>query len=294
MTENRLKTLLPFTNPLLLALGALSYALGTGIARYLGRADSPLNFWLGFGWITLLILAMNLLTAYFRPPNEPLLENETLKERNWVRAAMFQISIILLSVVALLTLSLLLNGISPLALVLALLIILAAIAYALPPLRLLTSGFGELLLAVILALLLPAFSLSPQMGELHRLLGAVAFPLTALSFAFFLVLDFPTYAEDRKYERGTLLLRIGWERAIPLHHILLLAAYLLFASMPLFGLPRAIFAPAFYVAPFALFQIYYLQKIAQGAPPNWKFLKILAYSVIGLTLYVLIFTLWTR
>ena len=291
---NRLKTLLPFTNPLLLALGALSYALGTGIARYLGRADSPLNFWLGFGWITLLILAMNLLTAYFRPHNEPLLENETLKERNWVRAAMFQVSIILLSVVALLTLSLLLNGISPLALVLALLIILAAIAYALPPLRLLTSGFGELLLAVILALLLPAFSLSLQMGELHRLLGAVAFPLTALSFAFFLVLDFPTYAEDRKYERGTLLLRIGWERAIPLHHILLLAAYLLFASMPLFGLPRTIFTPAFYVAPFALFQIYYLQKIAQGAPPNWKFLKILAHSVIGLTLYVLIFTLWTR
>ena len=290
----QLKKIIPFANPPFLTLAASGYFFGAGVARYLGRADSPLNLWLGLVWVLLLVLAMNLLTAYFRPPNEPLLEDETLKERNWLRAAFFQISLGLLGVVALLTLSLLISGITALSLVLALLILFAAMAYALPPARLVTSGFGELLLSVLFALLIPAFALSLQIGEIHRLLVALAFPLLAILFAFFLLMDFPAYATDRKYERGSLLLRIGWERAVPLHHILILTAYLLFAAMPLFDLPRALFMPLFYAAPFAFVQIYWLQKITQGVPPNWRFLRFLAYSVIGLTLYILIFTLWTR
>ncbi len=295
MTEKKtLKSIIPFTNPLLLALAALSYTLGTGIARYLGRADSPLSFWLGFGWILLLILAMNLLTVYFRPHNEPILPEETLKERNWVRAALFQISMALLGGVALFTIALFQSGINLISLIFATIIFLLALLYALPPVRLITSGFGEFTLAILIALLIPAFSLSLQMGEVHRLLGAVAFPLTALALAVFLALNFPAYKDDLKYERGTLLLRISWERAVPLHHIFIFTAYLLFSAMPLFGLPRALFLPVFYVAPLVLFQIYWMQKIAEGASPNWKFLEILAYSVIGLTLYILTITFWMR
>ena len=290
----RLNPLFPFTNPFLLALTALSYTLGMGVARYLGRADSPLSFWLGFGWIFLLILAMNLLTIYFRPHNEPILPEKTIKERNWLRAALFQFSIALLGGVALLTIALFQSGINLAAFIFAAIIFSLALLYALPPMRVVTSGFGELTLAILLALLIPAFSLSLQMGEIHRLLGAVAFPLTALALAVFLALDFPAYKDDLKYERGTLLLRISWERAIPLHHILIFTAYLLFSAMPLFDLPRALFMPVFYVAPLALFQIYWMQKIGQGSAPNWKFLKILAYSVIGLTLYIITITFWMR
>ena len=291
---NKLKPLLPFTNPLLLALTALSYLLGTGIARYLGRADSPLNFWLGFGWILLLILAMNLLTIYFRPHNEPILPEETLKERNWTRAAFFQFSMALLGGVALLGIALLQSGINLIAIIFATIIFLLALIYALPPLYIAETGFGEFTLAILLSLFIPAFSLSLQMGEIHRLLGAVAFPLTALVLAGFLALDFPVYKKDLKYERGTLLLRMGWERAIPLHHILILTAYLLLSAMPLLGFPRALFMPVFYVAPLAFFQIYWMQRIAQGGTPNWKFLKILSYSVIGLTLYIFTLTFWMR
>ena len=289
-----MKKLIPFTNPLLLALAALSYTLGTGIARYLGRADAPLNSWLGFGWVFALVLAMNLLTVYFRPHNEPILAEETLKERNWVRAALFQFSMVLLGGVSLFSIALFQRGITPTVLFFALLILLLIFIYAIPPLRVARNGFGELFLAILFALFIPAFSLSLQMGEIHRLLGAIAYPLIALSLASFLALDFTTYKEDLRYERATLLFRIGWERAIPLHHILILTAYLLFAAMPLFGLPRALFMPAFFVAPLALFQIYWMQKIAQGASPNWKFLKILSYSVIGLTLYILTITFWMR
>ena len=291
----RLKHLLTFSNPLLLALAALTYTLGTGIARYLGRADDPLVFGMGFGWMILLLLAMNLLAVYFRPHNERLIEEETIVERNWLRAAAFQISGVALGVVAMLTVFLLQQSVSPIALLFALLIFFAAIAYALPPLRLITSGFGEFVLAILFALLIPAFSLTLQMGELHRLLGAVAFPLAALALAFFLVLNFPAYKEDLKYERGSLLLRVGWPRAISLHHILIFSAYLLFAAMPLIAsIPWAVISSVFLVMPFAIFQVYWMQQIANGVNPNWKFLNLLAITVLGLTTYTLTLTFWMR
>ncbi|MBT3338152.1 MAG: UbiA family prenyltransferase [Anaerolineae bacterium] len=290
----RIKHLLTFSNPLLLTLAALTYTLGTGIARYLGRADHPLLFGLGFGWVMLTLLAMNLLTVYFRPPNEPLIVEETIKERDWLRAAAFQLSLAALGVVAMLTVFLFLNSIAPSALLFAILIILAALAYALPPLRLVYSGFGEFTLAMLFALFIPAFSLTLQMGTVHRLLGAVTFPLTALTFATFLVTNFPDFSEDSKYERLTLLIRISWQRAVPLHHILVLSAYFLFAGMPLLGFPWALIAPVFLIMPFALFQIFWLQKISQGAPPNWKFLTVLSLSVLGLTTYILTITFWMR
>ncbi len=290
----RLKHLLTFTRPLTLLLAGMTYALGTGIARYLGRADSPLIFGLGFGWMILIITAMNLLSVYFRPHNEFLVEGETIPERNWLRVAAFQLSIAFLAVAAILTVFLFINGISPNASLFAVLILLAALIYAIPPLRLVTSGFGELILAILVAALVPAFAFTLQVGELHRLLAAVAFPLTALTLAVLLVFTFPAFAEDRKYERRTLLTLMGWQRAVPLHHILVFSAYLLFAAMPQFGIPWAAIAPVFLIMPFALFQIFWLQRISQGSPPNWKFLSVLAVTVLGLTTYVLTLTFWIR
>lgn len=290
----RLKPLLTFTRPLILLLAGMTYTLGTGIARYLGRADSPLIFAIGFGWMILILVAMNLLSVYFRPPNENLIEDETIPERNWLRAAAFQLAIAFLAVAAVLTVFLFINGVSPNASLFAALILLAALLYALPPLRLITSGFGELTLAILLAALVPAFAFTLQVGELHRLLAAVAFPLTALTLAVLLIFTFPNFAEDSRYEHRTLLTLMGWQRAVPLHHILIFSAYLLFAAMPQFGIPWAVIAPVFLLAPFALFQIFWMQKIAQGAAPNWKFLTLLAASVIGLTTYVLTLTFWIR
>jgi 1,4-dihydroxy-2-naphthoate octaprenyltransferase len=292
---DRLKHLLTFSNPLLLALAALTYALGTGIARYLGRADHPLLFGMGFGWVILLLLVMNLLAVYFRPHNERLIEEETIVERNWLRAAAFQISVAALGTVALLTVFFLQQGVAPIALFFALLIFLAVIVYALPPFRLITSGFGEFILTILFALLIPAFSLALQMGELHRLLGAVSLPLAVLALAFFLVLNFPAYKEDLKYERGSLLLRVGWPRAISLHHILIFSAYFLFAAMPILAsIPWTVISSVFLVMPFAIFQVYWMQQIANGASPNWKFLTILAITVFGLTTYTLTITFWMR
>jgi len=51
--------------PLYLLGGGLFYALGAGIAHYLGHAIDWQVYWLGQAWITLLQLSMIFLERYF-------------------------------------------------------------------------------------------------------------------------------------------------------------------------------------------------------------------------------------
>jgi 1,4-dihydroxy-2-naphthoate octaprenyltransferase len=172
--------------------------------------------------------------------------------------------------------------------------LLVIVAYSVPPLRLVDKGYGEALLAVQLGFLVPSISFLLQDGAYHRLLNVTIVPLTILSLAMILTLDFPSYSSDLKYARQTLLVRIGWERAVPLHHGLVVAAYVLFASTPLLGYSLSLLWPAFLTIPFALLQIYWLRNIALGAKPIWTLLTANAVAIFGLTAYFLTLTFWLR
>ena len=101
------------------------------------------------------------------------------------------------------------------------------LVYSVPPLRLIDKGFGELLLSIQIAYLSPSIAYLLQAGAYHNLVVFISTPLVLLILAMFLALDFPSYAGDMKYERNTLLARLGWERVIPFHHLLVLGAYVL-------------------------------------------------------------------
>ena len=119
-------------------------------------------------------------------------------------------------------------------------------------------------------------------------------PLTLLLLATYLVLDFPSYAEDLKYNRATLLLRLGWENALSLHLGLLVAAYILLCTSALFGFSFALLAPAFLTVPFAALQWHLLRNIAMGAKPIWSLLTANAVAVFGMTTYFLTLSFWLR
>jgi hypothetical protein len=87
---------------------------------------------------------------------------------------------------------------------------------------------------------------------------------------------------------------MGWERAVPLHHGLVIMAYVLFAFEPLFGFSLRLMWPAFLTVPFALLQIYFLRNIALGAKPIWNLLTANAISIFGMTVYFLTLTFWLR
>lgn len=295
MTLPRPLTLLRFARPLHLMFAALAYILGAGVARYLGVPQRALPFWLGLVSVTLLQASMAWLAEAFRPLAEPLEEEDTRAERLAFRKAVLLVALAALSVAAVLALLLARAGaLSPAAWLFLALSLALTLAYAVPPARFVNAGLGEFALAVQIAMLSPALGFVLQDGAYHRLVGIVSFPLTLLALACFLALDFPTYAADQKYDRRTLLRSLGWERAVPLHHGLMLGAYLLLAVAPLFGLAWGLVWPAFLTFPFALLQIYFLRNLALGAKPNWKLLTVNARAVFGLSAWLLTFAFWLR
>lgn len=292
---SRLLTLLRLSRPLYLLLAALTYLLGVGVARYLGKTQTPAVFWLGLLGVLFSLIAMNLLAEVFRPINAPMIPGETFADRRAVRDAALYISIAALASLAVIAFLLVKDGrVTPHVLVFLVLSLVIIIVYSVPPLRLFDKGFGEFLLAIELAYIAPSIAFLLQAGGLHRLLNSVAVPLVFLALASLLALDFPAYAGDLKYERRTLLTRLGWERAVPLHHGLVLAAYVLFAVTPLLGFSFALLWPAFLSLPFGLIQIYWLRNISLGAKPIWTLLTANAIALFGLTAYFLTLTFWLR
>ncbi|MGD0613614.1 MAG: hypothetical protein ABSB41_19120 [Anaerolineales bacterium] len=288
-----LRSFLRITRPPFLILAALADALGAGISRYLGK---PLNL-LVFGLGLLITLALQitafLLMETFRLPFTPLAQGETHRDREQLRILLLQSSGAALAISAVAVVSLFyLHLLSlPVSLILILLFLMPVI-YAVPPFQLERSGFGEFVLAIYLATLLPVFSFLLQAGEYHRLLAMTTFPLTLLALAFLLVLNFPTFASDQKTARQTLLTRLTWQRAIPIHHLLVLAAFLFLAADPYFGFPWRLMWPVFLALPFAGLQIYWLQRIGRGGRTQWNLLISLAYASFGLTVYLLTLSFW--
>ena len=285
--------ILRLSRPLFLLLAALTYFLGAGIARYLGHPLALQTFWMGLFGVVLMHISMNLLGEVFRPINEPIIKGETIADRKAVHDAALFVSIAGLTIVAVIAFLLFKEGhlATPAWFYLAL-SLLVLLIYSVPPLRLIDKGYGEVLLAIQLGFFIPSISFILQSGGYHRLLNATVVPVTFLCLASILALDFPSYSEDLKYARQTLLVRMGWERAVPLHDGLVIMAYVLFAFEPLFGFSLGLLWPAFLTIPFAILQIYFLRNIALGAKPIWTLLTANAISIFGMTVYFLILAFW--
>jgi 1,4-dihydroxy-2-naphthoate octaprenyltransferase len=281
--------------PLHLFLASLAYCLGSGMARYLGRPIQIAPFVLGLLAVLAIQAAAFWLVEYFRLPLMPLEKNETPRIREGLRAGLFQFSMALLTGSGAIIVTLLIAQLLPTpAGIFMGLIVFCFVIYAVPPMRLSEVGYGELIQAIALGTLFPAFAFSLQYGEFHRLLAFATFPLTLLALAYLLVNDFPTFVEDQKYGRHSMLTRLTWQHAIPIHHLLVLLCFLFFAVTPLFGYPWGLVWPVFLVLPFALVEIVWLQRIARGGRTLWRFLIPLASAVFGLSVYLLALTFWIR
>jgi len=284
---------LKLTRPLHLLLAALTYTLGASIPAYLGKPFQPLPFSLGLAGVLLAQLSMSLLAEVFRPHNESLVEGETPQQKETLRNNALYISIAALSSTAFIIYLLYIDQVLVLpSVILYLSSFILVLAYALPPIRLLDRGFGELTLAAHIAYIIPSIGFLLQAKENHRLLAVIIIPLTALALAYFLVINFTTFPTDQKYQRGTLLRRLTWERAVPLHHSLIVFAYAIFAIAPSLGF--SILWTAFLTLPFALLQIVLIRNISLGAKPNWTLLTATALAVFGLTTYFITLTFWLR
>ena len=291
------------SRPLFLLGGILLYALGAGIARYLGASIVWGDYFIGQVWVTSLQLSAQYLNEFFDSPDDLRNPNRTpfsggsgtIGPGQLSRSTALYAAATTLTITASLTVILFEQAdISPVLMMLMGLSFLGAVFYSVPPIDLSTSGYGELVASILVANFVPFFAFLLQTGELHRLLVMTTFPLTALHLAMMLAFEFPDYASDVKYEKPTLLVRIGWRNGMVLHNLLILSAFFLLGLAMVFELPVLIALPAFLPLPLGLLQIWQMRRILAGARPNWTALTLPALVLFASTAYLLAFAFWTR
>lgn len=107
-------------------------------------------------------------------------------------------------------------------------------------------------------------------------------------------LQFETYGEDLKKGRQALLVSIGWEHGITLHHILIALGYLGLGFYLYISGAWTIAWPVLLMMSVSLLEIWQLQRIAAGMRPNWGLLKANAIIQYLGVVYILLFAFLTH
>ncbi len=286
------RQVLAWLHPWILAAHTVTYLLGLGAARYLGAAlDTPAG-WLGWLWTLSLQAGFFLLEGVWADAQRASAPPPPERVRLERRAVLAGFA--LLALTASLTVGL---AHAPGAGVSTWVLMAFSFAllgwYALPPWEGARRGYGEILLAVVGSNLVPALAFALQTGTVHRLLAMVTFALPFLYLASRLALELETYAQDVKYLRYTLLLRLGWERGMRVHNGLVGAALLVMGIALGTGLAPRLGLPPLLSLSWGGFQIWYLGRIRDGMAPDWRILRLSAILLYALPACLTVFTLWS-
>jgi 1,4-dihydroxy-2-naphthoate octaprenyltransferase len=173
----------------------------------------------------------------------------------------------------------------PFCLPLSLLMFALAWEYSAPPLRLHSTGLGEIAAVFIVTILVPllAFYLqSPGLGGIRVLLLALA-PLSALQFAMLLAVEFPDAASDASVGKRTLVVRLGQRRGAILYSAATAAAFAILPILVAAGLSARIAVLAALLAPAGAWRAV---RVAQGEwsdAARWERLTFCAVFVLMMT-----------
>jgi len=107
-------------------------------------------------------------------------------------------------------------------------------------------------------------------------------------------LQFETYGEDLKKGQQALLVSIGWEHGMTLHHILVALGYLGLGFYLYMSGAWAIAWPVLLMMSVSLLEVWQLQRIAEGMRPNWGLLKATAITQYLGIVYILLFAFLTH
>lgn len=282
------------TRPIFLAGGALLYALGAAIAYYLGRTIDPGSYLLGQGLVLCIQLMAQYLNEYFDFTGDRANQNRTAlsggsgvlgSEGLRPQVALYAAISVLALAASLATVLLMTTGSSLTAWLILGMGFLGAFAYSAPPLRLVSSGYGELMASVLVAALVPSFGYALQSESLHLMLALASFPLVALHMAMLIALELPDYTADQKSGKHTLLVRLGWRMAMRIHNGAIILAALSLIGATLIGLPIRIAISMAIALPLAAAQIWHMWRIRRGLTPLWRTLTLGAVALFVLAAY---------
>ncbi len=277
--------------PLFLGGGFVLYALGAAVAVVHGHTIDPVLYLLGQAAVTFFQLMTHYANDYF--DYEADCANTT--STRWSGGSRVLVGgelpcrvalgMALLLAAAGLGVTLALAGMErtgSLALPALVVVLVLSWEYSAPPLRLHSSGFGEIVVALVVTALVPfsGFYLqAPDLVGMRVLLLAVA-PLCCLQFAMLLAIEVPDAAGDRAVGKRTLVVRLGPKRVTRLYMLAVAAAY---ASLPVLaatGLPKAIALVTAAPAPVALWRIARTHAGDFRRPKRWESVTFWAVALL--------------
>jgi 1,4-dihydroxy-2-naphthoate polyprenyltransferase len=298
-----IQLLVKLSRPFFLLGVAVLYGLGAGIAHYLGITVDWNAYFIGQAWVSLLQLSTQFLNEYYNAegdesnPNRTILTGGSgaigpgkLPRRSALLAAMTCLAgLASLTVVLIATLK---PGLE--VYLIMFLAFLGGFFYSTPPIKLESTGYGELTTTAMVAFMVPSFAFLLQTGEMHRLIAMSSFPLAALMMAMMLAFELPDYATDLKFGKRTMMVRLGWQNGMGMHNILVLSAYLVLMLARLFDYPWFATLAGLLTLPIGIFQIWQMRSIANGGKPNWNLLTTGALALFGSMAYLVAYAFWTH
>lgn len=141
--------------------------------------------------------------------------------------------------------------------------------YSAPPLRLHSTGFGELSVALVVPGLTPALGCYLQAGRVTLPLLLAIIPLVGLQFAMLLMINFPDEASDAASGKRTLVIRRGAQPVARLYRLVLVLVYATLPVLVALGLPFRVAAAVGIGLPLAAWQAWRMWRGAWQNPAQW-------------------------
>lgn len=271
----------------------ISYSIGAGLVSYLGKGLDLQIFILGLVIVLLFNISKEILSCFFKF-NESFLSNRS-KKSNFLKNSFLILSLSCLTIGAMLSVLLFSKSSAGLILWVFLgIFFIFLFLYAIPPFNFKKKGYGDLLIAISVIAVSPAFALILQLNEIHTTLFLITFPSFFLLLAYFLAHSLQNYYINLKNQNHTLMTKFGWKTGMSLHNLFLLTTFLLYGLASIIGLSEKLALPALVSFPIACIQFWEMWRISEGYKPRWKLLKISSLGSISILAYFLLFILWLR
>jgi 1,4-dihydroxy-2-naphthoate polyprenyltransferase len=135
--------------------------------------------------------------------------------------------------------------------------------YSAPPLRLHSTGFGELDGTLVVAILVPLFGFSlhnPSPSGLGRLALVIA-PVALLQFSMLMAVAIPDAASDVLVDKRTLAVRLGLGRSLQCYALTAAGAFASVPMLVILGLPARIGVSLSLLAPLAVWRAWKALKL---------------------------------
>jgi len=297
----KLSAFLRLSRPIFLLGGIALYALGALVARYEGYPLDWGAYLVGQLFVSSLQLMTHYLNEYWDMEVDQLNKSRTLfsggsgvlSGGELPREVALNAAFVCMAVNSASAIALVFQyRAGPAAWAIMLLALLGALFYSSPPLKLASTGYGELTASVIVAGLVPAFAHLLQTGRPSLLILLATAPLVVFHYAMLIAFEFPDFLSDEAAGKKTLLVRIGRRNGATLHNTLIVAALVLATANSFIGLPIKVAISVAITAPLALWQVISVRNLQRGEPVSFQRLTFGAVALFALTTYFIAFSFW--